>query len=55
MKNYEVVGNVIGALLGAILTGVAIYYTGSVFSSVIGFLGFLIGGWIGKSIKLREI
>ena len=37
-------------LVGAIGTGVAIYFTGSVWCSIIGFLGFMIGDRIGKVI-----
>ena len=40
----------IGSLVGAIGTGVAIYFTGSVWCSIIGFLGFMIGDRIGKVI-----
>lgn len=50
MKKAEGICSVIGSLEGAIGTGVAIYFTGSVWCSIIGFLGFMIGDRIGKVI-----
>ena len=43
MKKAEGICSLIGSLVGAIGTGVAIYFTGSVWCSIIGFLGFMIG------------
>ena len=50
MKKAEGICSVIGSLIGAVGTGVAIYFTGSIWCSIIGFLGFMIGGQIGKVI-----
>lgn len=49
-EKAEGICSVIGSLVGAIGTGVAIYFTGSVWCSIIGFLGFMIGDRIGKVI-----
>lgn len=50
MKKAEAIGSLIGSIAGAILTGIAVYYTGSFMCAFIGLAGYLIGGWIGKSI-----
>lgn len=54
MKKAESVGAIIGSILGAICTGIVIYFTGSPFSAVIGLVGYLIGSQIGKSIDERK-
>ena len=54
MKNYKELGGLIGALVGCILTGVCVYFTGSVWSAVIPLVCLLFGGWIGKSIEKSE-
>lgn len=53
MKNFEIVGFVLGATLGAIGTGICVYLTGSIFSSLISLSCTLLGGWIGKSISKK--
>lgn len=50
MKKAEGICSVIGSLVSAIGTGVAIYFTGSVWCSIIGFFGFMICDRIGKVI-----
>ncbi|WP_154667090.1 hypothetical protein [Traorella massiliensis] len=50
MKNYEDIGFLMGAVAGAFLTGICVYFTKSAVSAVISFVCVLIGGWIGKSI-----
>lgn len=50
MKNAEAIGNLIGSIIGALLTGVCIYFTKSVFSGLIAVVCFYIGGSIGKEI-----
>lgn len=50
MKNHESLGMFIGAVIGAVLTGVAIHFTGSVGSALICPACFYAGGWIGKEI-----
>lgn len=54
MKNYKELGGLIGAFVGCILTGVCIYFTGSVWSAVIPLVCLLLGGWIGKSAEKSE-
>lgn len=56
MKKAEATGSgaIIGSILGAICTGIVIYFTGSPFSSIIGLAGYLIGSQIGKSIDERK-
>ena len=54
MKNYEGIGFLIGAVIGAILTGVCIYFTSSVASATISLVCALLGGWIGKSIPKTD-
>ena len=54
MKNYEVIGFLIGAVVGAILTGVCVYFTRSVASAMISLACALIGGWVGKSIPKTD-
>ena len=50
MKNYESLGMFIGAAIGAVLTGISIYFTGSIWSALICSVCFYAGGWIGKEI-----
>ncbi|MCI8772136.1 MAG: hypothetical protein HFH73_13580 [Lachnospiraceae bacterium] len=54
MKKAEGRGAIVGSILGAICTGIVIYFTGSPFSSVIGLAGYLMGSRIGKSIDERK-
>ena len=54
MKNYEGMGFLIGAVVGAILTGICIYFTSSVASAIISLVCALLGGWIGKSIPKTD-
>ncbi len=51
MKNYKELGGLIGAFIGCILTGVCIYFTGSIWSAIIPLVCLLFGEWIGKSIE----
>lgn len=51
MSKGEVIGNFVGVLVGAILSGVCVYYTKSFWSAAISFVCYLIGGWIGKSVN----
>lgn len=54
MKKYEGMGFLIGAVVGAILTGVCIYFTSSVASAIISLVCALLGGWRGKSIPKTD-
>ncbi len=54
MKKAEGIGAIIGSILGAVGTGIAIYYTESPLSSIIGLLGYLVGSQIGKSIDKNK-
>ncbi len=53
MKNFEIVGFILGSILGAIGTGICIYLTGSIFSSLISLSCTVLGGWVGKSINKK--
>lgn len=53
MKNFEKVGLILGAILGAIGTGICVYLTESIFSSLISLSCTILGGWIGKSISKK--
>ena len=55
MSKGEVIGNLIGVFIGAILCGVCVYYTKSVLSSSIPFACYLLGGWIGKSMNNTKV
>ncbi|MBQ7850130.1 MAG: hypothetical protein IJ343_10440 [Clostridia bacterium] len=50
MKMSEGVGALIGSIVGAIGTGVAIYLTGSPLCCLIGLAGYLAGSRIGKAM-----
>lgn len=50
MKMSEGVGALIGSIVGAIGTGVAIYLTGSPLCFLIGLAGYLAGSRIGKAM-----
>lgn len=54
MKNYEGVGMFVGALIGAVITGIVIYLTQSALAAMISPVCLLIGGWIGKEIKKTD-
>jgi uncharacterized protein YcfJ len=54
MKNYEEMGFLIGSIVGAVLSGVCIYFTSSIASAAISLVCALIGGWIGKSIPPKD-
>ncbi|MBQ8170359.1 MAG: hypothetical protein IJZ95_00060 [Oscillospiraceae bacterium] len=54
MKNYQSVGMFVGSLIGAVITGVVVYFTGSVLSAMISPVCLLLGGLIGKEIKKPE-
>lgn len=49
-KNYEGLGYLFGSIIGAIATGICVYYTKSVFSGLLCCVCANLGGWIGKSI-----
>ena len=51
MKNCESLGMLIGAVIGAVLTGISIHFTGSIWSALICPVCFYAGGWIGRKIK----
>ncbi|MCI9292773.1 MAG: hypothetical protein HFF02_05720 [Erysipelotrichaceae bacterium] len=51
MKNFEMVGFLLGAILGAIGTGICVYLTRSIFSSLIGLSCTILGGFIERIIK----
>ncbi len=53
MKNFATVGFILGAILGAIGTGMCVYLTGSIFSSLISLSCTILGGWVGKSISKK--
>ena len=44
----------VGSLIGAVLTGVAVYFTKSALCAMIGPVCLLIGGAIGREIKKPE-
>lgn len=44
----ESLGALVGSLIGTVGTEIAIYFTGSIWSAVIGFAGFLFGMKIGS-------
>ena len=50
MKKAEAIGSLIGSLVGAVGTGIAIYFTGSIWGSMIGFFGFILGSRIGRAV-----
>ncbi len=50
MKNAEAIGNLIGSAVGALLMGICVYFTQSVFSGLVAVACFYIGGAIGKEI-----
>ena len=50
MKNAEALGALIGSIAGAIVTGVAVYFTGNPLCALIGLVGYLAGSHIGKAI-----
>lgn len=50
MKNAEGIGALIGAVVGALGTGVAVYFTGSPWCCLIGLAGYLMGARIGKAV-----
>lgn len=54
VKNYKEAGGLAGAFVGCILTGICVYFTGSIWSAVITYVCLLLGGWIGKSIEKAE-
>ena len=51
MKNYEGIGYATGALVGAIITGICIYFGQTVFSIFACLICAYLGGRIGKSIE----
>lgn len=51
MKNAEGIGALIGAVVGALGTGVAVYFTGSPWCSLIALAGYLMGSRIGKAVS----
>lgn len=51
MKKYaEGLGGVIGAFVGGIIAGVAVYYTGSLWCCLCAPVGYVLGTKIGKAI-----
>ena len=54
MKNFEGAGYLIGSIVGAIATGVCIYFTESIFSGLLCCICAVVGGQIGKSIERPE-
>ena len=54
MRNYESVGMVIGAIIGAVLTGLVVYFTKSAYAAVLGLFCMLFGGWIGRSFPQKK-
>ena len=50
MKNAEGIGALIGAVVGALGTGVAVYFTGSPWCCLIALAGYLTGAWIGRFV-----
>ncbi len=53
MKNFEIVGFMLGAILGTIGTGICVYLTGSIFSGLISLCCTVLGGLVGKSISKK--
>ena len=51
MKNYQDIGMLVGSLIGAVLTGIAVYFTKSALCAMIGPVCMIIGGAIGREIK----
>ena len=52
MKSAEAIGMFVGSIIGAILTGVFVYYTKSIFSVCFVVLFFFMGKKIGSKISL---
>ena len=50
MKNAEALGALIGSIVGAIATGIAVYFTGNPLCALIGLVGYLAGSRIGKAV-----
>lgn len=50
MHNKEGLCSLIGSIVGAIVTGIAVYFTGSCWCALIGVLGYIIGSYIGRTI-----
>jgi len=50
MKNAEAIGALIGSIVGAVATGIAVYFTGNPLCALIGLVGCLAGSRIGKAI-----
>lgn len=51
MKNAEAIGALIGSIIGAVATGIAVYFTGNPLCALIGLVGYLAGSRIGKAIS----
>lgn len=51
---YESIGSLIGSLVGAVGTGIVVYFTGSVWSAVISFGSFFLGREIGKIFDKKK-
>lgn len=54
MRKAEGIGAIAGSILGAVATGIAIYYTHSPFSAMLGVIGCWIGLQIGKAIDHNQ-
>ena len=50
MKNAEAIGALAGSIVGAVATGIAVYFTGNPLCALIGLVGYLAGSHIGKAI-----
>ena len=50
MSKAEGMGALIGSIVGAVGTGVAVYFTGSPLCCLIGLAGYLAGARIGKAV-----
>ncbi|MBQ8616157.1 MAG: hypothetical protein IJ418_01470 [Clostridia bacterium] len=51
MKSAEGIGALVGSIVGAIGTGIAVYLTGSPWGCLIGLAGYLAGSRIGKALE----
>lgn len=51
MKNAEAIGALTGSIIGAVATGIAVYFTGNPLCALIGLVGYLAGSRIGKAIS----
>lgn len=54
MKDFAMIVFTAGTIAGTIGTGICVYLTGSIFSSLISLSCTISGGWIGKSMSKKQ-